>query len=250
MTTRRNWIKVYVDQCLRGTMISELTAAERWAWIGFLLMAGDSNIDGKIFLRKDKDGNLIGFSDPTLAELLGLTIEELKSAKEKMVEFQKISINKNGVILILNWKKYQSEYNRQKEYRGDDKSYKRDCNLGNNQNNNLDLDKDKEREKDKEKKEETKKTAATPKIIFNFGTAEFENITEKDNTIWGKAYPACDIKAEINKMAAWLAANPTRKKANYKRFITNWLSRQQDRGGSKTSGTEKWTPKEPQPWED
>ena len=100
------------------------------------------------------------------------------------------------------------------------------------------------------KKEETKKTAATPKIIFNFGTAEFENITEKDNTIWRKAYPACDIEAELNKMAAWLSANPTRKKSNYKKFITNWLSRQQDRGGSKTNGTEKWTPKEPQPWED
>ena len=88
------------------------------------------------------------------------------------------------------------------------------------------------------------------KIYFDFKDSEFKNISEDEKSVWEKAYPACDIEAEINKMAAWLAANPTRKKANYKRFITNWLSRQQDRGGSKTNGTEKWTPKEPQPWED
>jgi len=34
-------------------------------------------------------------------------------------------------------------------------------------------------------------------------------------------------------MAAWLVANPKQRKKNYQRFITNWLSREQDRGGTK-----------------
>jgi hypothetical protein len=37
-------------------------------------------------------------------------------------------------------------------------------------------------------------------------------------------------------MSAWLAANPARaRKSNYERFITNWLAREQDKGGDMRS---------------
>lgn len=37
-------------------------------------------------------------------------------------------------------------------------------------------------------------------------------------------------------MSEWLKANPTKaKKSNWLRFITNWLARQQDRGGDTPS---------------
>lgn len=79
------------------------------------------------------------------------------------------------------------------------------------------------------------------KIFFSFDKAEFINITEKDKSIWGKAYPACDIELELNKMVAWLIANPINKKSNYKRFISGWLSRQQDGGGTKKGSCSKKT---------
>ena len=34
-------------------------------------------------------------------------------------------------------------------------------------------------------------------------------------------------------MKEWLLSNPSKRKGNYRRFITNWLSRSQERGGSK-----------------
>jgi len=34
-------------------------------------------------------------------------------------------------------------------------------------------------------------------------------------------------------MKAWLLSNPEKKKKNYRRFITNWLSRSQEKGGTK-----------------
>ena len=71
------------------------------------------------------------------------------------------------------------------------------------------------------------------KINFNFETGKWENITEKDKELWREAYPACDIKLELAKMADWLLSNPDKKKKNYRRFITNWLSRTQEKGGSK-----------------
>lgn len=70
-------------------------------------------------------------------------------------------------------------------------------------------------------------------IYFDFKTGEFINISENDKSVWAKAYPACDINLALFQMAAWLIANPKNQKSNYKRFISNWLSRTQDKGGTK-----------------
>lgn len=71
------------------------------------------------------------------------------------------------------------------------------------------------------------------KIFFNFQTEEWENISEKDLSRWEKTYPKCDLSQELLYMADWLLADPRRRKSNYKKFITNWLKRTQDGGGTK-----------------
>lgn len=273
MTTKRNWIKIYVDQSLRGTMISELSAAERWAWIGILLMGGDSNIDGKIFLRKDADRNLIGFSDPTLAELLGLTIDQLISAKEKMVEFKKIAVDGRGVISILNWNKYQSEYGRQKKYRGDDSGYKRDCNLGSNKTHALDLDLDLEldrdleldKDKDKEKEKDQEKKRNVPnqididltqllinKILENdIRSSSCRKMTEENQRTWiddCRKLREIDERtpAEIRAIIEW-CQNDNFWKANIlsmgtlrKKFDRLFLQAKRDTGEDDLSGIRAW----------
>ncbi len=51
---------------------------------------------------------------------------------------------------------------------------------------------------------------------------------------WQRAYPAVDIRQELLRMFSWLNANPKRKKTRrgIDRFITTWLSKEQDRGGT------------------
>lgn len=113
---RRNWIKLYVDQCLRGTMMDEMKdPGERFLWFAFLLLAGDSPYEGKIALTED-----MGYSDEQLGSMLKCDPQLIKRAKKKMVKYDKIKILKNNVIQIVNWKKYQSEYQRQKPYRSED----------------------------------------------------------------------------------------------------------------------------------
>lgn len=80
---------------------------------------------------------------------------------------------------------------------------------------------------------ETITKAIAPKITFDFKQREFLNIKIEDKAGWLDAYPACDIDQELRKMREWLLANPKQKKNNYRRFITNWLSRTQDKGGSR-----------------
>lgn len=47
------------------------------------------------------------------------------------------------------------------------------------------------------------------------------------------AYPAVLVAQEIDRANLWLAANPTKRKANVRKFLTNWMARQQEKGGSR-----------------
>ena len=70
------------------------------------------------------------------------------------------------------------------------------------------------------------------KICFSFNTKSWENISKEDMDGWRETYPACNVEIELKKMREWLLSNPDKKKTQYRRFITNWLSRTQDKGGT------------------
>lgn len=53
---------------------------------------------------------------------------------------------------------------------------------------------------------------------------------------WVKAYPAVNIDTELSSASAWLIANPKNQKSNYARFLTNWLTRAQDKAGRTGGG--------------
>jgi hypothetical protein len=59
----------------------------------------------------------------------------------------------------------------------------------------------------------------------------FTGITEKDMGEWAEAFPAVDIKRQLAAASRWLKDNPKKRKQLVGRFITGWLSRQQERGG-------------------
>ena len=69
----------------------------------------------------------------------------------------------------------------------------------------------------------------SPKLSFDFEKGEFQNIPEILRGKWGQAYPAVNLDQELANAAAWLIANPSHKKSNYAKFLTNWLSKAQDR---------------------
>lgn len=64
----------------------------------------------------------------------------------------------------------------------------------------------------------------------------WRGIDERRMRAWAAAFPACDLERQLAAMHAWLTANPERaRKSNYERFITNWLKKEQDRGGDMRS---------------
>lgn len=54
---------------------------------------------------------------------------------------------------------------------------------------------------------------------------------------WQTLYPAVDVRQELREMVGWLDSNPTKRKTKtgISRFITGWLGREQDKGGSRSA---------------
>lgn len=61
---------------------------------------------------------------------------------------------------------------------------------------------------------------------------------------WEKLYPAVDVKQELNKMRGWCISNPTKRKTvrGINKFVNGWLSREQDRGGTRKVNAEATRP--------
>ena len=59
-------------------------------------------------------------------------------------------------------------------------------------------------------------------------------ITDKDRSDWAVAYPAVRIDQEMAKAHQWLLARPAKqRKKRWRAFLTGWLSRTQESGGSR-----------------
>lgn len=71
--------------------------------------------------------------------------------------------------------------------------------------------------------------------VIDFDGEGWTGISDKDREAWTKAYPACDIDRQVAAAAEWAKANPRKAKKNWRRFIVNWLSRKQERGGDVAS---------------
>jgi phage replication O-like protein O len=80
---------------------------------------------------------------------------------------------------------------------------------------------------------ETIKRNIEPMPKFSFTLEDgFVGIPYEDLQRWADTYPAVNIAAEIKKAAEWMRSNPTKRKSNYRRFLTNWFSRTQEHGGT------------------
>lgn len=79
--------------------------------------------------------------------------------------------------------------------------------------------------------------AAVIELILNDKT--LYPIHQSDIDMWQELYPGVNVLQQLRAMSGWLDANPQKRKTRkgVKRFINNWLSREQDKGGNRQYGT-------------
>ena len=109
----RTWIKIYCDKWLEGT-ISEESIMLRGVWVSLLALAGNGKYgdSGEI-----KAIHGVGFTDQQLTMILKINQKMWGVAKKRLQETGRIEVKTGNIISIINWQKYQSEYDRTSKYR-------------------------------------------------------------------------------------------------------------------------------------
>ena len=107
---------------------------------------------------------------------------------------------------------------------------------------NLDIDTDVDIDIDGEDSAEPE-TVSPPVISLPLNDGSFYPISQEQCHEWAGLYPAVDVIQQLRGMVGWLNANPSRRKTKrgINAFVNRWLSKEQDRGGSKTSPSKSGT---------
>lgn len=115
----RKWIKVFCYETLHGSISYQLSEEEQAVWVKLLCFAGLCGNDGVI-----ADHDLRPFPARHIIQEIKTSPETFQATLDKCKEEGRIIEDGDGTLVITNWSKYQSEYDRQKQYRG-----KRDSHL-------------------------------------------------------------------------------------------------------------------------
>lgn len=72
-------------------------------------------------------------------------------------------------------------------------------------------------------------------ISFPLNDKSFYDVLQSDVVHYKELYPAVNVEQELRSMLGWLESNPTKRKTRrgIKSFITSWLNKNQNQGGSK-----------------
>ena len=258
------WFKIHGERWFMGSTRWELNAEQRAVWVDLLARASINEPPGQIDF----------YSQEQLAQQFNVDLKLLKSTIKRCVEKKKLKVSeKKQKISIINWKKYQSEYQRQKPYREQHKSQSKVTKMEDNSCNKVTLRKEGEEkrleiEKKENKEDEKREESLTPNnnsfkspLPSNSNTFTEGKITIKEQflsmlreykgypfneaqdsllfSITVKEFPNINITQQTARKIAWWKEHPDALKANPKKQLQDWFKKEyefQKRGGPQQIG--------------
>jgi hypothetical protein len=106
------WLKLWVDETLTGTTFSELNAEERGVWYSLLVLSARQRPLGVICVAGG-----VPMTMEQIAAMIKVVPAVLCRCLEKLVAVDKLKREPDGTLRVVNWNRYQSEYERQRPYR-------------------------------------------------------------------------------------------------------------------------------------
>lgn len=84
-------------------------------------------------------------------------------------------------------------------------------------------------------------------LLLNDGAGY--DVTQKDIDEWQDTFPNVDVTQQLKAMKLWLKDNPKKRKTRngIRRFVTNWLDREQNRGGTRQTAEQQLRRSTPPP---
>lgn len=224
-----------------------------WEWY-------DDPVTFKVFLHflitaRWQDGSWHGIeikrgevleSLPSIAQKNGLTVRNVRTAIQHLIDTNSVTIRKVGRCHIYKVSEYEKYQVRQDFRQEDDREV-----TENRQDSDRKVTAHKESKESKESKEgkkervlrESKDSLSQSDQIAHGMEANVEAIPLTDGTEWRptvseydeycRLYPSVDVFDSFRRMRAWSLSNPTKKKTRngVRRFVNTWLSKEQDNGG-------------------
>lgn len=218
-----------------------------WEWY-------DDPVTFKVFLHflitaRWQDGSWHGIeikrgevleSLPSIAQKNGLTVQNVRTAIQHLLNTNSITIRKAGkchVYRVSEYEKYQGQQDYQQEGNREVTE--------NQQEGNREVTAHKESKEGKKERvlRESKDSLSQSDQIAHGMEANVEAIPLTDGTEWRptvseydeycRLYPSVDVFDSFRRMRAWSLSNPTKKKTRngVRRFVNTWLSKEQDNGG-------------------
>lgn len=230
----QKWFPLDVDSWLFGSTRLELAADECAVWIDFLALGAKDN--GHIRAN-------VGFPYPitSLAGMLGRPVELVERTIAKCStthtddpnERPKLTKMPDGTLYITNWENYQFS---ERWVRKVNKMNECPVSSGKPEP----CSEKPEPILDDIKGNDIRSHKSPTVIMFDHETNQWIGIEKSDIEGWERAYPACDVELELRQMAQWIISNPAKgHKSRWRMFITNWLKRSQDRGGTRIGGRDR-----------
>jgi hypothetical protein len=192
---RRSWVKLWVNEWLDGTTRFEMSDAQRAFWVDLLAMAGRSRYPGRI-CAGEVDGSYIGYPLNKFQSLMAepIDVQQTLQLFEKTGKIKLTTTSERPIRLVMielvNWDRYQSEYQRQKKYRR--KGLQQSDSRSDKQSDKTEGEGEGETEGEVEERRKRKSTAAAPATAISnsfyalghkpFGSPKFQQVWAEEWT--------------------------------------------------------------------
>lgn len=227
--------RVIKESLKTNELVDSLTWFEEVVFIRLIVTADDYGcMDGRPQLLKSV---LFPLKD-------SVTTKSIESAIAKLVKvglLRSYTANGKPYVFFPTWEKHQRLRNKRRKYPvppETDTCQSFDSQLTDECRPESEVESEVESESQNEEyicAERQSRSAPTPSeygIPLNNGKLYYVPVT--DLQTFKRLYPAVDVEAELRGMIGWCMGNPAKRKTSsgVKAFITRWLKRAQDQGGT------------------
>lgn len=226
--------RVIKESAFLSERISELSDFEFRLWVGLITQADDAGrgdarpaiIKGRVFALRDRT-----------------TLKDIEVALRNLAAVGCVSLYTVGgkpYFQFPNWAKHQRVRDAKPKYPGID-----ECDFGGESpqpaaNGGEELHtrarlRIQSNPIQSESNNSTELPSAPPVLTLTLNDGSEYPITQDDVAEWQTAFPNVDVMQQLHAMKLWCKDNPKKRKTKngVRRFVTNWLDREQNRGGFK-----------------